>query len=95
MQTTYLLPAQRAALFRLMAQTPGFTVVSGAPDAIGRIGVAIRWTFEGAPAEIILSAVSYSYMGDRTWPEPGIKASGYDGEALVKMALVNKAGQLP
>jgi hypothetical protein len=95
MQTTYLLPLQRAALFRLMAQTPGFTVVSGAPDAIGRIGVAVRWTFDGAPAEIILNAVSYGYMGDRTWPEPGIKASGYYGTALVKMAFVNKAGQLP
>ena len=95
MQTTYLLPAQRAALFKLMAQTPGFTVVSGAPDAIGRIGVAVRWTFEGAPAEIILNAVSYAYMGDRTWPEAGIKANGYDGAALVKMAFVNKAGRLP
>jgi hypothetical protein len=95
MQTTYLLPAQRAALFRLMAQTPGFTVVSGAPDATGRIGVAVRWTFGGAPAEIILNTVSYAYMGDRTWPEPGIQANAYDGAALVKMAFVNKAGQLP
>jgi hypothetical protein len=95
MQTTYLLPAQRAALFRLMAQTPGFTVVSGVPDAIGRTGVAVRWTFMGAPAEIILNPVSYAYMGDRTWPEPGIKASGYDGLALVTMAFVNKAGELP
>jgi hypothetical protein len=95
MQTTYLLPAQRAALFRLMAQTPGFTVVSGAPDAVGRIGVAVRWTFEGAPAEIILNAVSYAYMGDRTWPEPGIKDNGYSGAALVKIAFVNRAGQLP
>jgi hypothetical protein len=95
MQTTYLLPAQRAALFKLMAQTPGFTVVSGAPDAIGRIGVAVRWTYEGAPAEIILNAISYAYMGDRTWPEAGIKANGYDGAALVKMAFVDTAGQRP
>jgi hypothetical protein len=95
MQTTYLLPAQRAALFKLMARTPGFTVVSRAPDAIGRIGVAVRWTYEGAPAEIILNPVSYAYMGDRTWPEPGFKANGYDGAALVKMAFVNKAGQRP
>jgi hypothetical protein len=95
MQTTYLLPAQRAALFELMAQTPGFTVVSGARDAIGRTGVAVRWTYEGAPAEIIFNPASYAYMGDRTWPEPGIKANGYDGAALVELAFVNKAGQLP
>jgi hypothetical protein len=98
MQTTYLLPAQQAALFDLMAQTPGFTVVSGARDAIGRIGVAVRWTYEGAPAEIIFNPVSYAYMGDRTWPAPGFHGPGadaYDGAALVKMAFVNQAGQLP
>jgi hypothetical protein len=94
MSTTYLLPAQRAALFELMAQTPGFTVISGARDATGRIGVAVKWTFDGA-AEIIFNPVSYAYMGDRTWPEPGIKASGYDGVALVRMAFVNRAGELP
>jgi hypothetical protein len=94
MSTTYLLPAQRAALFELMAKTPGFTVVSGARDATGRIGVAVKWTFDGA-AEIIFNPISYAYMGDRTWPEPGFKASGYDGDALVRMAFVNRAGQLP
>jgi hypothetical protein len=97
MQTTYLLPAQRAALFDLMAQTPGFTVVSGARDAIQRTGVAVRWTYEGAPAEIIFNPVSYAYMGDRTWPVPGfhIPKGAYEGAALVRMAFVNRAGQLP
>jgi hypothetical protein len=96
MSTTYLLPAQRAALFELMAQTPGFTVVSGARDAIGRTGVAVSWTYEGARAEIILNPVSYAYLGDRTWPVPGFHGQGanaYDGAALVKMAFVNTAGQ--
>jgi hypothetical protein len=95
MSTTYLLPAQRAALFELMAQTPGFTVVSGARDAIGRTGVAVRWTY-GGRAEIILNSVSYAYLGDRTWPVPGFRGQGpnaYDGAALVKMAFVNTAGQ--
>jgi hypothetical protein len=98
MQTTYLLPAQQAALFELMAQTPGFTVVSGARDAIGRTGVAVRWTYEGAPAEIIFNSADYAYMGDRTWPVPGFHGPGadaFDGVSLVKMAFVAKAGQLP
>jgi hypothetical protein len=98
MSTTYLLPAQQAALFELMAQTPGFTVVRGARDAVGRIGVAIKWTYEGAPAEIILDPSTYAYLGDRTWPAPGFHGPGanaYDGGALVKIAFVNKAGQLP
>jgi hypothetical protein len=97
MSTTYLLPAQRAALFELMAQTPGFTVVSGARDAIGRTGVAVRWIYEGARAEIILNSVSYAYLGDRTWPVPGFRLpkGAYEGAALVKMAFVDRAGELP
>jgi hypothetical protein len=98
MSTTYLLPAQRAALFELMAQTPGFTVVTGARDAIGRTGVGIKWTYQGSPAEIILNSVSYAYLGDRTWPAPGFHGPGadeYDGAALVKVAFVDRAGQLP
>jgi hypothetical protein len=98
MSTTYLLPAQQAALFELMAQFPAFTIVHGARDAIGRAGVGIKWTFEGSSAEIILNPVSYAYMGDRTWAVPGFHGQGpgaYDGTALVKMAFVNKAGQLP
>jgi hypothetical protein len=98
MSTTFLTPAQQAALFELMAQFPGFTIVQNAPDAIGRVGVAIKWTYEGAPAEIILNRVTYAYLGDRTWPEPGFKgaaANDYDGAALIRMAFVNRAGQLP
>jgi hypothetical protein len=96
LSTTFLTPAQHAAVFELMAQFPGFTIVHGAPDAIGRVGVAIKWTFNGAPAEIILNPVTYAYLGDRTWPAPGFKgASAYDGAALVKMAFVDRTGQLP
>jgi hypothetical protein len=98
MQTTYLLPAQQAALFELMAKTPGYTVVPGARDAIGRTGVAVRWTYNGAPAEIILNPVSYAYLGDRTWPAPGFHgkdADAYDGGSLIRMAFVDRAGELP
>jgi len=98
MQTTYLRPAQQAALFELMARTPGFTIVPGVRDAVGRPGVGIRWTFLGSKAMIIVSARTYAYLGDRTWPSPGFHGPGanlYDGAALVKMAFVDKAGQLP
>ena len=98
MSTTYLLPAQQAAMFELMAQFPGFTIVHGARDAIGRVGVGIKWTFNGSPTEIILNPVSYAYLGDRTWPAPGFHGPGadaYDGAALVKMAFVDRAGELP
>lgn len=61
----------------------------------------------GGRAEIILSPRTYAYLGDRTWPDPDLKGckdcqnmskaslSAYDGDALVKMAFVDRAGQLP
>jgi hypothetical protein len=98
MSTTYLLPTQQAALFELMARFPGFTIVHGARDAIGRVGVGIKWSFNGSPTEIILNPVSYAYLGERTWPVAGFHGPGagaYQGAALVKMAFVDRAGQLP
>jgi hypothetical protein len=80
------------------------------PDArpwlYGRLGLAIQWDF-GGRAETILNPRTYAYMGDRTWPDPNLKGckdcqnrpkgwlSAYAGDALVKMAFVDRAGQLP
>lgn len=94
MSNTYLLPAQRAALFRFMAQTPGFVIVQGVHDAIGRPGVAVQWTYEGGTAQIILNPTTYAYLGDRTTYR-GENPAQFDGEALVKLAYVDKAGQQP
>jgi hypothetical protein len=94
MSTTYLLPAQRAALFKLMASTPGFTIVTGVRDAIGRPGLAIRWTYEGGSNEIILSPATYAYLGDRS-TSPGESQADYSGAALVKMAIVDHPGERP
>ena len=82
MQTTYLLPAQQAAIYELMAKTPGFTIVRGARDSLGRTGVAVEWTFGGGHTEIILNSRTYALLES-------------SGGALVKMAFVNRAGELP
>ena len=97
MGTTYLLPAQRAALFDLMARTPGFTVVRGLRDPIGRDGVGVEWSFMGSKAgAIILNPRTYAYLGVRTFPARGFRGPVRDdGQALIKMAVVNKAGELP
>src|ERR1700728_1324048 len=53
MASSYLLPAQQAALFKLMAQTPGFQIVSPMSDAIGRSGIGLEWTFDGGTGAVI------------------------------------------
>ena len=89
LQETYLLPAQRAAIFDLMARTPGFTVARHVPDVLGRDGVAIRWSYQGGAAEIIFDPRTYAYLGDGTSPPGGSLAATQDGVALVKFAIVN------
>jgi hypothetical protein len=89
----FLLPAQQAALFQLMAQTPGFTIVRGVRDAAGRAGVGIAWTYLNGPTQVIVfNPATYAYMGVTT---TGPDASDGEATALVQMAFVSKAGQLP
>jgi hypothetical protein len=98
MQQTYLRPAQQAALYELMAQTPGFTIQHNVKDAVGRTGVAIVWHFETAKGAIIFNSANYAFLGVRTWPAAGFKGPGahaYDGSALIALGIVDKPGQLP
>jgi hypothetical protein len=97
MASSYLLPAQQAALFELMAETPGFQIVSPMTDAIGRSGIGIEWRFEGGAAAVIFDPTTYAYLGLRTWPEgrPADPGAAYDGDALVKLAVVASAGEQP
>lgn len=98
MGQAYLRPAQRAALYELMARTPGFTVVPGVRDATGRAGVGIEWVYEGGRAVNIFDPKTYAYLGVRTWPAAGYHgpaAHQYDGSALIQIAVVDHSGQLP
>jgi len=92
---TYLLPRQRAALYELLAQTPGFTLVPHAADVIGRQGIGVSWALPRGGDIIII-------FDRRTYAELGLiaKGSGKDrnyefGRALLKIAIVSKTGQLP
>jgi hypothetical protein len=95
MSTTYLLPAQQSAIFRLLAQTPGFQIVRSADDPTGRPGVGIYWSYQGGGAMIIFDPVTYAFLGYGTWPpgsQPaltGQNVSAPDGSALTAMAIVN------
>jgi hypothetical protein len=87
----YLTSGQRAALYDLMAQTPGFTLVPHATDGIGRPGVGIAWPSGGGKAMIIFNPTTYAELGITTWGAAGQKGTG----ALLKLAIVNQAGQRP
>jgi|GEM_PF-1992590 len=89
MQTCYLLPAQQSALFTLMAQTPGFTIVPNMADAIGRVGVGVEWSFQGDSGALIFSPTTYALLGVRTWPGPPVLSAPYDGDALLGISIVN------
>jgi hypothetical protein len=91
LQSDYLLPAQRAAMFRMLATLPGLTLVRDARDIDGRPGVGVAWDFEGSRAMLIFASPRYTYLGETTWSSHGQQG----GEALLETAIVNRAGQLP
>jgi hypothetical protein len=89
MQTSYLLPAQQAALFTLMSRTGGFTLVPNMADAIGRVGVGVEWSFEGSAEALIFNPTTYALLGVRSWPGPPVLSAHYDGDALLGISVVN------
>jgi hypothetical protein len=89
METSYLLPAQQSALFTLMSQTAGFTIVPNMADAIGRVGVGVEWNFEGSAEALIFNPTTYALLGDRSWPGPPVLSAPYDGDALLGVSIVN------
>lgn len=98
MMTTYLRPAQRAALLRYLARTPGFMVVRRAADAIGRHGVGIAWRYQGSETMIIFASRTYAYLGYRTVALAGAHGRGgraYQGAALVRFAVLSRLPHYP
>jgi hypothetical protein len=89
MQTCYLLPAQQSALFTLMSQTPGFTIMPNMVDAIGRVGVGVEWNFEGDSGALIFDPTTYALLGTRTWAGPPVLSAPYDGDALLGISIVD------
>jgi hypothetical protein len=89
MQSCYLLPAQQSAVFTLMSQTAGFTIVPNMADAIGRVGVGVEWNFEGDSGALIFNPTTYALLGVRTWPGPPDVNAPYDGDALLGISIVD------
>ena len=89
-ELTHLLPAQRAALYKFLAATPGLTVVHGIEDPLGRAGVGITWA-SGGSATLVFDAGTLAYLGWNTVGLHGEKG----GDALLSRAIVDRAGELP
>jgi hypothetical protein len=87
----YILPAQRAALYRFLAATPGLTVERHVRDVSGRPGIGVVWHFYGSKAMNIFDPRTFAYLGMTTWGEQG----QLGGDALVRTAIVDQAGELP
>jgi hypothetical protein len=87
----YILPAQRAALYEYLAATPGLTVERHVRDVSGRPGIGVVWHFYGSKSMNIFDPHSFAYLGMTTWGEQGQPG----GAALVRTAIVNRAGEVP
>jgi hypothetical protein len=96
---SYIPPAALAAVFRATAHIPGVTVARGAVTADGKRGIAVQRIFNGISQQLIFDPASYAFIGER---EEVISATGglrpgtiMDSTAVLRVAIVDRAGQLP
>jgi hypothetical protein len=89
----YVPPRSMAAIFNALAKIPGTTVVRDAVDAAGRRGVAVGIKVSNARTEqLIFDRRTFAYLGGRTVAAGGEVTTS---EARLRIAIVDKVGQLP
>ncbi|MFI6233021.1 CU044_5270 family protein [Micromonospora sp. NPDC050784] len=93
----YVPPHALAALFELLAREPGAVVISGdVVDAAGRHGVAIRMPgVIGGNMDLLFDRDSHVYLGTRNSVIRNGKESLESAAALLRVAIVDRPGQLP
>ncbi|MEU6207862.1 hypothetical protein ABZ814_30270 [Micromonospora musae] len=93
----YVPPRALAALFELLAREPGAVVISGdVVDAAGRHGVAIRMPgVIGGAHDLIFDRETHVYLGFRGSVIRGGKESLHAAAARLRVAIVDRPGQLP
>jgi hypothetical protein len=94
----YVPPASLAAVFEAAATIPGTTVVRNQVDSAGRPGTAVSLTDRGIRHDLIFDPATYRLLGERdvavgAEPFPRNAVIGYT--AQLKIAIVDRAGQLP
>lgn len=93
----YVPPRALAALFELLAREPGAVVISGdVVDAAGRHGVAIRMPgVVGGSEDFLFDRDTHVYLGTRGSVVRDGKESLYSAAALLRVAIVDRPGQVP
>ncbi|MBQ1016385.1 CU044_5270 family protein [Micromonospora sp. D93] len=93
----YVPPRALAALFEVLARQPGALVISGdVVDVAGRHGVAIRMPgVIGGNLDLIFDRDSHVYLGTRNSVIRNGKESLGSAAALLRVAIVDRPGQLP
>jgi hypothetical protein len=97
MTSDYLLPKQKAALYQVLAQTPGLTVVPRVTNVTGATGVGIRADVvdKGSIYTMIFNPRTYASLG-MNWTGVSAPVKGLSGgEILLDIGIVNKLGQRP
>jgi hypothetical protein len=94
--TGYLTPAQHAAIYRLLAQTPGLTLVPHATNVRGRTGVGVRsGIWKGSVYTIIFDRRTYAPLGMNWTGVAGPMKGTHNGEVLLKTSIVSNTPPLP
>ncbi len=94
--TGYQTPVQLAAIYRLLAQTPGLTVVPDVTNVRGQTGVGIRsGTWKGSVYTIIFDRRTFAPLGMNWTGVSGPMKGTHNGEVVLKTAIVDSTPPLP
>jgi DNA-directed RNA polymerase specialized sigma24 family protein len=94
--TGYQTPAQMAAIYRLLAQTSGLTVVAHVTNVRGQTGVGIRsGTWKGSVYTIIFDRRTFAPLGMNWTGVSGPMKGTHNGEVVLKTAIVDSTPPLP
>ena len=94
--TGYLTPAQRAALYRLLAQTVGLTVVPHVTNVKRQTGVGVRSRmYKGGVYTIIFDRKTFAPLGMNWTVVTGPGKGTLGGEVVLKTAIVDSTPPLP
>lgn len=91
--TAHLPSGARAALFEALAKIPGVSVAGDITDVAGRPGTAVVMNHNGMRDYLIFDVKTHAYLGrQETVADSGDLVWA---EAQLRVAAVNRAGQLP